>query len=359
MNFPFAGKVLLFLMSICACHLSGFTDSVQAQVEPASEEGEKKDSSIGPVPKVDLGDDSLNSDFERFHRELEERNISKALASIKRLKSKMRKAQPPISDALERCFKEAQAGVVLDKATRYFDKGRMKQALAIIEKEDPTGTAFEGSLIGEEVAEMRQTAFEDVYLLLADFEKSTASSEDSEEEEEEGEEEGAGRRDRGGQQGRNFKIIGGSREDGDVRNGKFAMHWQTGDNLSWVTIGEDVFRKLVDEGVSLTDYRYLRISIRCEDPKARPQLLFLFDAEGGQVNPPRGGGRRGASRAFQRNGYNSALVPKGRWQDLRLDLKKFTRKGDVDWDMVEAFRIVFTGGPDSLIMIDDVRLEKP
>ncbi len=358
MNFPSTGKILLLVMWICAWHLTSSTPPAQAQVDPSPEEVEEKDSSIGPVPTVDLGDESLNSDLERFHRELEERKFSKALASIKRLKSKMRKAQPPISEVLERCFKEAQAGVVLDKATRYFDKGRMKQALAIIEKEDPTGTAFEGSLLGEEVAEMRQTAFEDVYLLLSDFEKSTASTEEPEEDDE-GEGEGPDRRGRGGQQGRNYKIIGGSREDGDVRNGKFAMHWQTGDNLSWVNIGDEVFGKMVDEGISLTDYRYLRISIRCEDPKARPQLLFLFDAEGGQVNPPRGGGRRGASRAFQRNGYNSALVPKGRWQDLRLDLKKFTRKGEVDWDMVEAFRIVFTGGPDSLIMIDDVRLEKP
>jgi hypothetical protein len=115
---------------------------------------------------------------------------------------------------------------------------------------------------------------------------------------------------------------------------------------------------MIDEGLSLTDYRFLNISIRCEDPKARPQLLILFDANGGQVRAPRGGGRRGAGRAFQRDGYNSALIPQGRWQDLRLDLKKFTRKGEVQWDMVEALRVVFSGGPDSLIMIDDVRLEK-
>ena len=53
------------------------------------------------------------------------------------------------------------------------------------------------------------------------------------------------------------------------------------------------------------------------------------------------------------------MIPQGRWQDLRMDLKKFTRKGEVEWDMIETLRIVYTGGPDSLIMIDDVRLEKP
>ena len=116
---------------------------------------------------------------------------------------------------------------------------------------------------------------------------------------------------------------------------------------------------MIDEGQSMTDYRYLNLSIRCEDPKARPQLLILFDANGGQVNAPRGGGRRGGTRAFQRDGYNSAMIPQGRWQDLRLDLKKFTQKGEVEWDMIETLRIVYTGGPDSLIMIDDVRLEKP
>jgi len=38
--------------------------------------------------------------------------------------------------------------------------------------------------------------------------------------------------------------------------------------------------------------------------------------------------------------------------------RNFVRKGEVDWDMVEALRLIYTGGPDHLIMIDDVQLEK-
>ncbi len=321
-------------------------DDSDSSVEP------EENTELGPVPKIDLGDEGLNDDLDRFHEYLNNREFSRARSIIKRLKTKLRNPEPPIASVLDRCSKEAEAGVVLEKAKKYFDKERMKQALAVIMKEDPDGTSFVGSLTGEELSELRKKAFEEVYLVLADYEKETASPEEQPEEEQ-------GRGGRGGQQTGRSKVIGGSREDGDVRTGKFALHWQTGDQISWITIGSEVFQKMVDEGQSMTDYRYLNLSIRCEDPKARPQLLVLFDANGGQVNAPRGGGRRGGTRAFQRDGYNSAMIPQGRWQDLRLDLKKFTQKGEVEWDMIETLRIVYTGGPDSLIMIDDVRLEKP
>ena len=68
--------------------------------------------------------------------------------------------------------------------------------------------------------------------------------------------------------------------------------------------------------------------------------------------------RRGGARAFQRDGFNTTVNPKGSWREYRLDLKKFTRKGEVEWDMVEALRLIYTAGPDHLIMIDDVKLEK-
>ena len=73
----------------------------------------------------------------------------------------------------------------------------------------------------------------------------------------------------------------------------------------------------------------------------------------------RGGGRRGAMRAFQRDGYQTSVTVQGRWQDLRIDFKKFTRKGEVEWDMIEALRLIHTNGKDSLIMVDDIRLERP
>ena len=342
---------VVLLMIPCIASGSPAPSQVDESESGIEEEGKTE---LGPVPKIDLGDESLNEDLDRFHEYLEGREFSRARSIIKRLKTKLRKPEPSIASVLDRCSKEAEAGVVLDKAQKYFDKKRMKQALAVIMKEDPDGTSFEGSLTGEELSELRKIAFEEVYLVLADYEKETVSPEEQPEEEQD-----QGRGGRGGQQAGRSKVIGGSREDGDVRTGEFALHWQTGDQISWITIGTEVFQKMIDEGQSMTDYRYLNLSIRCEDPKARPQLLVLFDANGGQVNAPRGGGRRGGTRAFQRDGYNSAMVPQGRWQDLRLDLKKFTRKGEVEWDMIETLRIVYTGGPDSLIMIDDVRLEKP
>ncbi|MDE0960799.1 MAG: hypothetical protein OSB09_08470, partial [Planctomycetota bacterium] len=334
---------------------TGFRFPLTQVEDPDSTPEDTTESKIGPVPKIDLGDATLNADFDRFHEYLDQREFSRALSIIKRLNGKLRKSAAPIAEGLQRCTKEAEAGVVLEKAQKYFDRKKYKQALSIIVKEDADGTAFEGSLIGEELAELRQLAFDEVYLLLEDFEKSKPDAEDPQQEDEDANPRG----DRGGQAAAKTKIIGGTPEDGDVRSGKFAMHWQTGSETSWVNLGDAVFKKMIDEGLSLTDYRYLNISMRCENPKARPQLLILFDADGGQVRAPRGGGRRGGGRAFQRDGYNSALIPQGRWQDLRLDLKKFTRKGDVEWDMIEALRLVYTGGPDSLIMIDDVRLEKP
>ena len=346
----------LLITLLWAVPTSGFVTSPLPQVEdPASTPEESSDSKIGPVPKIDLGDATLNSDLDRFHEYLEQREFSRARSIIKRLNGKLRKSEGPIAVVLERCTKEAEAGVVLEKAQKYFDKEKFKLALSIITKEDADGTAFEGSLNGKELSTLRQLAFEEVYLLLEDFEKSKSDASDEPEEQEDADPRG----NRGNPQAAKTKIVGGTPEDGDVRTGKFAMHWQTGTETSWINLGDAVFKKMIDEGLSLTDYQFLNISIRCEDPKARPQLLILFDADGGQVRAPRGGGRRGAGRAFQREGYNSALIPKSRWQDLRLDLKKFTRKGEVQWDMIEALRVVFSGGPDSLIMIDDVRLEKP
>ena len=116
---------------------------------------------------------------------------------------------------------------------------------------------------------------------------------------------------------------------------------------------------MMEEGESLTDYRYLTLSLRCENPSAKPNILVLFDVNGEQIRAPRGGMRRGGARAYQRDGFNTSVNPKGGWKEYRLDLKKFVRKGEVDWDMVEALRLIYTGGPDHLLMIDNVQLEKP
>lgn len=321
--------------------------------EADSEESEDSERSYKnpPLPPLELTED-LNKDLERFRQHIEDREFSKALAIIKRVRSKTRKPEESVATIIDRYFREAEAGTVLDKAQKYSDKENYRKALGIILKEDPKGTEYEGTRTGEELTELREMLLDEIFFVLEDFEKSTATSGDNDEEEEEG---GRGQR---GQQGGASKIVGGTPEDGDVRNGKFAMHWQTSERLSWVTLGNKAFEKMLEDGVSLTDYRYLTISLRCENPSAKPNILVLFDVDGEQVRAPRGGMRRGGARAFQRDGFNTTVNPKGAWREYRLDLKKFTRKGEVEWDMVEALRLIYTAGPDLLIMIDDVKLEK-
>lgn len=340
------------LLTIC---FTGFTSPVLSQddeTDPAQENS--SESKIGPIPTVTLGDEALDTDYARFLELIEEKDYSRAFSVIKRLKGKVRKPAANIAEAFDRCMKEAEGGVVLEKARKYADKGKMKQTLKIIEKEDPSGDSFEGSFTGEELSQLREEAFDAVYLVVADYEKKDSQVKPQDEEEDnEGEGPGRGRGGREGGGGGNSKVIGGSPEDGDVRNGQFAMHWQTGDELSWLDLGK------ISEDTDLMEFRYLRISLRCEDPRSKPQILVLFDADGGQPRMGRGGGRRGGMRAFQRDGYQTSVTVAARWQDLRIDLKKLTRKGEVEWDMIEALRLIHPNRQDSLIMIDDVRLERP
>lgn len=341
------------ILTICCL---GITSPLISQVDEIdSEDTSASDSKIGPIPTVSLGDEALDADYARFLQLIEEKDYSRAFSVIKRLKTKVRKPAANIAEAFDRCMKEAEGGVVLGKARKYADKNKMKQALGIIEKEDPEGDTFEGSFTGEELSELRQEAFDAVFLVLADYEKvgSQVKPQEEEEEEEDGRPE-RGRGERGGAGGGgNSKVIGGSPEDGDVRNGEFAMHWQTGEEISWLDLGR------ISAETDITEFRYLRVSLRCEDPRSKPQVLVLFDVDAGQPRMGRGGGRRGAMRAFQRDGYQTSVPVTGRWQDLRIDLKKFTRKGEVEWDMVEALRLIHPNRQDALIMIDDVRLERP
>ena len=349
----------IFLITLFAAMSLSFWQPLllaQDSGEAAEEEVAEREYETPPLPPLDLNDEKLNQDLDRYREHLEAREFSKALAIIKRVKSKVRKPEESIAAVIDRYFREAEAGTVLDKANRYHKKNQFRKALNVIIKEDPKEDAFEGTRLGEEVAELRKALIDEIYLLIEDFENEQASNdEDSEEEEDQG----RGGRGQNQGMGGNSKVVGGTPEDGDVRSGKFALHWQTTERLSWVTIGNKAFSKMMEEGESMTDYRYLTISLRCENPSAKPNILVLFDVDGAQVRAPRGGMRRGGARAWQRDGFNTSVNPKGGWREYRLDLKKFTRKGEVDWDMVEALRLIYTGGPDHLIMIDDVQLEKP
>ena len=335
----------------CLCFNTSALSQVD-EVDPAIET--ESESKIGPIPTISLGDEDLDADYARFLELIEEKEYARAFSVIKRIKGKVRKPAENIAEAFERCMKEAEGGVVLEKARKYADKDKMKQALAVIEKEDPSGDAFEGSFTGEELAQLREEAFDAVFLVLADYEKKGDTQTRQADDDEEGDNEGEGQgRGRGGRGPGNSKVIGGTPEDGDVRTGKFAMHWQTGDGVSFLDLGK------IDEEIDLTEFRYLRISLRCEDPRAKPQVMILFDVDGGQPRLGGGFGRRGAARAFQREGFQTGVAAQYRWQDLRIDLRKFSSKGEVEWDMVEALRLIYTSRQDSLFMIDDVRLERP
>lgn len=344
---------LILLLS--ALFLSSWSSHLAAQAgsDSESQEATEREYETPPLPPLDLNDEKLNQDLDRYREHLEAREFSKALAIIKRVRSKVRKPEESIAEIVDRYFREAEAGTVLDKAQRYNDKKQYRKALGIITKEDPKEEAFSGTRIGEEVSELRQLLKDEIYLVIEDFEKEKSSEESEEENAPEQ------RRREGMEQGQNSKIVEGTPEDGDVRSGKFAMHWQTTERLSWVSIGNKSFEKMMEEGESLTDYRYLTLSLRCENPSAKPNILVLFDVNGEQIRAPRGGMRRGGARAYQRDGFNTSVNPKGGWKEYRLDLKKFVRKGEVDWDMVEALRLIYTGGPDHLLMIDNVQLEKP
>jgi hypothetical protein len=350
-------RLLIFILLLAFQSTIGFTDLL-AQDSADEETGEttEREYETPPLPPLDLKDEKLNQDLDRYREHLEAREFSKALAIIKRVRSKVRKPEEAIAEIIDRYFREAEAGTVLDKAGRYHEKNQFRKALGVITKEDPKEEAFEGTRIGEEVAELRQILIDEIYLTIEDFENESASSDDGEDQEEE-----RGGRGRGQNQGQggNSKVVGGTPEDGDVRSGKFALHWQTTERLSWITIGNKAFEKMMEEGESLTDYRYLTLSLRCENPSAKPNILVLLDVDGAQIRAPRGGMRRGGARAYQRDGFNTSVNPKGGWREYRLDLRKFVRKGEVDWDMVEALRLIYTGGPDHLIMVDDVQLEKP
>ena len=305
---------LLIVVLLVAPSPTPFTANLIAQEAGDGETGEsvEREYETPPLPPLDLKDEKLNQDLERYREHLEAREFSKALAIIKRVRSKVRKPEESIAEIIDRYFREADAGTVLDKASRYHEKNQFRKALGIITKEDPKEEAFEGTRIGEEVAELRQILIDEIYLSIEDFEKETASADSNDDTEEE---QGRGRRGQNQGEGGNSKVVGGTPEDGDVRSGKFALHWQTTERLSWVTIGNKAFAKMLEDGESLTDYRYLTLSLRCENPSAKPNILVLLDVDGAQIRAPRGGMRRGGARAYQRDGFNTSVNPKGGWRD--------------------------------------------
>ncbi|MGB1397528.1 MAG: hypothetical protein ACPG7R_06765, partial [Planctomycetota bacterium] len=100
--------------------------------EAAEEEVAEREYETPPLPPLDLNDEKLNQDLDRYREHLEAREFSKALAIIKRVKSKVRKPEESIAEVIDRYFREAEAGTVLDKANRYHKKNQFRKALNVI-----------------------------------------------------------------------------------------------------------------------------------------------------------------------------------------------------------------------------------
>lgn len=321
------------------------------QDEPAAE-------SVPDMPSLQLADPEMQKEYDDAVEKLSKGAYKDARDLFRRLKAKVDK---PHREAVERGILEAEGGLELDKATEDLRGGKPRRVMVRVLK---LGDRYHGTKSGLELAKILGEAEAQIYFLVADFEKAaTTAGETAGGPEPEptppGEPDGGtpppgGR---GGETGHglNTRIVEGTPEDGLVRTGKGSLSWRTGRELSFLT-----FPEIKDR---LGDYRYLNISIRSDSDEAKPNLVLLLDTLEGELGGPMGGGRRGGGRAgaawvYQREGFHTTITPQGKWQDLRLDLSKFTRKGEVTLEMVLSLRIVHMPGVSATILIDDVRLEK-
>ncbi|MGE3166067.1 MAG: hypothetical protein AB7O52_14265 [Planctomycetota bacterium] len=310
---------------------------------------------VPDMPALQLPDPALQKEYEDAVEKLSKGSYKEARESFRRLKSKVEK-EP--REAMERGLLEAEGGLELDKATEELRTGKVRKAMVRVLK---LGDRFAGTKTGAELAQVLAEAEAMLFLTVADFEEAATKPASPPGEPapqpdppEGGEGEGGTGRGESGY-GLNSRVIQGTPEEGTVRTGRGALSWRTGRDLSALT-----FTALKDK---VGEYRYLDLSIRCESDEARPNLVLLLDTlegdlRGGMGGGPRGGGRAGAAWVYQREGFHTTITPQAKWQDLRLDLSKFTRKGEVTLDMVLSLRIVHMPGVSGIITIDDIRLEK-
>jgi hypothetical protein len=77
------------------------------------------------------------------------------------------------------------------------------------------------------------------------------------------------------------------------------------------------------------------------------------------MGPGRRAGGWGAAVVHRRIGFHHSITAGARYQDLRLDLRKFEEKGNPKWGNVLYLRIVHLGGSaETGLFLDDVILEK-
>ncbi|MEE8141608.1 MAG: hypothetical protein V3T77_00770 [Planctomycetota bacterium] len=297
-----------------------------------------------PLPRPSFEDPLLAQQYGEALALLEKHDYKKARGLLRRLKGKAPKGES--QSAVKRCLLEAEGGLELEKITDRVGDGKLRWASARLEKLE---RKYQGTFAGQELVKIHKQVLEELYFVVADFEKKQTATPPEEKSNGEVQEAAKERED----YGEGTRIIQGTPEEGSVRHGKRALRWRTSALMTTISFPE------VKEKSS--QYRYLNLSLRSQDSKRRPQLVLLFDCremrnQGGGGR--RGGGRRGAGRVFQREGYHYSVTPTEKWQDLRLDLQKFTRKGEVTWEDVVALRIIHMPGVEGVIILDDIRLEK-
>ena len=343
---------LLFLAFLCSPLL------VEAQPRPDSAAGDtppKDEEQVAAIPEWSPADPEIAQTYRAGRAALDEHDYSEAKKQFRKLRTKARGTDG--EETLARCLMEAEGGLLCEKAGKYVEKEQPRKIIALWLKESED---VEGTFTGLVFKRFYEEAMAEVFLTLADFEPKKKEDEDSGEDEEEDE------RRRGDPRGRtsygqNTRLIEGSPEEGEVRQGRGSLYWLTTSNMGVVTIE-------IPNEVRLEEYRYLRLTLRAEESKAKPPLTLIFDCEAGPLaggQDPEGGGRRGRRgdrsrmNLNRRVGFHSSLNASARWQDLRLDLRKFDPRSKPRWGNVLNLRIVHTGaGGESAIFIDEVFLEK-
>ena len=336
--------------------------AAQTEEEPSKEVSED----VPPIPDWTPSDPQTRLLYEQARKDLDADLYDAAEKAFKKLRSKARGT--PGEETIDRCLKETRGGKLCEKAGKYVEKSQHRKIISLWQKEEKKVAE---TYTGEELRALYDDAMAEVYFVLANFEKKNeGEEEDSDDNDNEEDDEEEDDRRRGGDArgrtefGANTRLIQGNPEEGEVREGKGSLYWMTTNQIGFVTIP-------VPEEVQLEDYRYLRISLRTEVPKAKPQVTLIFDCESGNLAQPGGndgggrrGGRRGAARATNavrnRVGFHGPVEPKGRWQDLRIDLRKLEDRGNARWQNVLNLRLVHLGvGEETGIFIDEVVLEKP
>ena len=325
----------------------------------AADESDKKASAEAkiPFPRPEFGDKAVGEEYGAALELLENGAYKDAKKAFKKLKKSVAKGVETM--AVERVLLETDGFLELEGIDSSIAKGKLKKALAKLDKVLPK---YSGTRAGAELTRRRDETYGEVFLTIADFEKDSASSAGGA-----GGAGGNGGGGNGGNGGRggfggttgygmNTKIIEGTKKGDEARQGTKSLEWRTGRNLSFLN-----FDKI--DG-SLSDYRYLRLSIRAQDKKSTPSLVVLLDTEEGLMGGGGGGGRggrwggRGGAVVYNRLGFTMGIQSKGKWQDLRLDLKKFVKRGEITLDDVIALRIVHNPGAEGRLYIDDIRFEK-